>query len=85
MKKIVDLKERHYEDYGKYDDAPADFEDALDNYEKVLDIIGEIAGVTINENAESVDATGAKVVNDHVVYAEGTAENIEKLKNAKKI
>lgn len=82
MKKIVDLKERHYEDYGKYDDAPADFEDALDNYEKVLDIIGEIAGVTIDENAESVDATGAKVVNDHVVYAEGTAENIEKLKNA---
>ncbi|MCF8332226.1 MAG: acyl-CoA dehydrogenase family protein [Bacteroidales bacterium] len=82
MNKIVDLKERNYTEYGKYDDAPADFEDAQDNFEKVLDIIGEIAGETIAENAESVDTDGAKVVNDHVVYAKGTAENIDKLSNA---
>ncbi|MCF8218848.1 MAG: acyl-CoA dehydrogenase family protein [Bacteroidales bacterium] len=82
MKKIVELKERNFEDYETYDDAPKDFEDALDNFEKVLDIIGEIAGDTIAENAEDVDATGAKVVDNHVEYAEGTKENIEKLKNA---
>ncbi|MFO8086370.1 MAG: acyl-CoA dehydrogenase family protein [Bacteroidales bacterium] len=82
MKKIVALKERHFEDYGTYDDAPSDYEDAQDNYEKILEIIGEISGNTIAENAESVDAEGAKVVNDHVVYAKGTEENIEKLKNA---
>ncbi|MGM0613180.1 MAG: acyl-CoA dehydrogenase family protein [Bacteroidota bacterium] len=82
MKKIVELKERNFEDYETYDDAPKDFEDALDNFEKVLDIIGEISGDTIAENAEDVDATGAKVVDNHVEYAEGTKENIEKLKNA---
>ncbi len=82
MKKIVDLKERNFEEYGKYDDAPRDFEDALDNYDKVLEIIGEIAGGTIAENAEAVDASGAKVVDNHVQYAPGTEENIEKLKNA---
>ena len=79
MKKIVELKERNFEDYETYDDAPKDFEDALDNFEKVLDIIGEISGDTIAENAEDVDATGAKVVDNHVEYAEGTKENIEKM------
>ncbi|MFW6019580.1 MAG: acyl-CoA dehydrogenase family protein [Bacteroidales bacterium] len=82
MEKIVDLKERNFEDYETYDDAPKDFEDALDNFEKVLEIIGEISADTIAENAEEVDATGAKVVNNHVEYAPGTTENIEKLKNA---
>ncbi len=82
MKKIVELKERNFEEYGKYDDAPRDYEDAMDNYEKVLEIIGEIAADTIAENAEAVDASGAKVVNNHVQYAPGTEENIEKLKNA---
>lgn len=82
MKKIVELKERNFKDYETYDDAPKDFEDALDNFEKVLEILGEISGDTIAENAEDVDETGAKVVDNRVEYAEGTKENIEKLKNA---
>ncbi len=82
MKKITLLKEKHFEDFGKYDDAPEDHEDALDNYEKVLEVIGEIAGDTIAPNAEEVDATGAKVVDDRVVYAPGTEENINKIRQA---
>ncbi len=42
MEKIVALKERNYADKAKYDYAPVDFEDAMDNYDKVLEIIGEI-------------------------------------------
>ena len=42
MRKIVELKERNFVDAESYDYAPVDFEDAMDNYERVLDIVGEI-------------------------------------------
>ncbi len=82
MKRIVDLKERGYEDKDKFDYAPVDFEDAMDSYDKVLDIVGDIAGNIIGPNAESVDHEGPSVVNGKVQYARGTRENLEALKNA---
>ena len=44
MKKIVALKENNFEDKDKFDYAPLDFEDAMDSYDKVLEIVGEICG-----------------------------------------
>lgn len=82
MHKIVDLKERGFEDKDKFDYAPVDFEDAMDSYEKVLEIIGEISGDIIAPNAESVDHEGPKVVDGHVIYAKGTTENLEALRKA---
>ena len=82
MKRIVELKERGYADKGKYDYAPVDFEDAMDSYRRVMDICGEICGDVIAPNAEGVDHEGPKVVDDHVVYAPGTAQNIEALNKA---
>ena len=82
MKKIVELKERGFEDKDKYDYAPVDFEDAIDNYNRVMEILGEVCGEVIAPNAEGVDHEGPKVVDDHVVYAPGTAENIEALNKA---
>lgn len=82
MKKIVDLKERNYQDKDSYDYAPRDFEDALDSYDKVLEIVGEICGEIIAENAEKVDQEGAKIVNNRVVYAKGTRENHDALTKA---
>jgi 3-(methylthio)propanoyl-CoA dehydrogenase len=82
MKKIVDLKERNYQDKDSYDYAPRDFEDALDSYDKVLEIVGEICGDIIAENAEKVDQEGAKIINNRVVYAKGTRENHEALTKA---
>jgi len=70
MKKCVDLKENNYADKGKYDYAPADFEDALDSYDRVLEIVGEICGNIIAPNAEEVDAVGPKIVNNEVVSDE---------------
>ena len=75
MKKIVALKERNYADKEKYDIAPRDFEDAIDNYDKVLEIIGEISGEIIAPNAEGVDKEGPQVVNNRVIYASGTQQN----------
>ncbi|MDA3819497.1 MAG: acyl-CoA dehydrogenase family protein [Candidatus Delongbacteria bacterium] len=82
MKKIVRLKENNYKDASEYDYAPADFEDAMDSYEKVLEIIGDISGNVIAENAESVDQEGAHHKGDRVYYAKGTQENHDKLAQA---
>ncbi|MDD3320023.1 MAG: Acyl-CoA dehydrogenase C-terminal domain-containing protein [Paludibacter sp.] len=82
MKKIVDLKERNFADKDKYDYASRDFEDAVDNYEKVLEIIGGICNDIIAPNAESVDHEGPQVENSRVIYARGTQENHEALMQA---
>lgn len=82
MRKIVTLKERDYTDAEKYDYAPMDYEDAIDSYDRVLDIVGDVCGTTIAENAESVDQEGPKVVDGHVEYAPGTVENLDKCRKA---
>ncbi len=82
MKKIVALKERNYVEKDKYDIAPRDFEDAIDNYDKVLEIIGEISGEIIAPNAEGVDKEGPQVINNRVKYASGTQQNQEALTQA---
>ncbi|PRZ00345.1 acyl-CoA dehydrogenase family protein [Marinilabilia salmonicolor] len=82
MKKIVALKENDFEDKDKFDYAPLDFEDAMDSYEKVLEIVGEISGDIVAPNAEGVDAEGPKIENNEVVYAKGTQENLDALVKA---
>ena len=82
MEKIVRLKEREYSFTKEFDFAPMDFEDAVDNYDRVLEVVGDICGNIVAENAESIDAEGPQVVNGHVIYARGTQENIEALNKA---
>lgn len=82
MRKIVELKERNFADAEKYDYAPFDFDDAMDSYEKVLEIAGEISGDIVAPNAEEVDHEGPHVVDGHVVYAKGTQKNLDALVKA---
>lgn len=82
MRKIIELKERNYTDAEKYDYAPFNFDDAMDSYEKVLEIAGEISGDIVAPNAESVDHEGPHVVDGRVVYAEGTQKNLDALVKA---
>jgi len=82
MKKIVSLRERDFADKSKYDYAPMDFEDAMDSYEKVLEIVGEICGDIVAPNAEGVDAEGPKIVDNAVVYAPGTQQNLDAIVKA---
>lgn len=82
MRKIVELKERNFADAKSYDYAPVDFEDAMDNYERVLDIVGEICGNTIAENAESVDHEGASCSDGHAHYASATEQNLDVCRKA---
>ncbi len=82
MEKIVALKERNFADADKYDYAPQDYADAQDSYDKVLEIVGEICGDVIAENAEDVDHNGPRVENGRVIYAEGTARNLDACRKA---
>jgi len=82
MRKIVELKERNFADAEKFDYAPLNFDDAMDSYDKVLEIVGEICGGTIAENAENVDHEGPHVENGRVIYADGTKENLDLCRKA---
>lgn len=82
MQKIVELKERNFADADKFDYAPLNFEDAMDSYDKVLEIVGEICGGKIADNAEDVDHQGPRVENNRVIYADGTQENLDLCRKA---
>ncbi len=82
MEKIVALKERNYTQANEFDYAPQNFEDAMDNYDKVLEVVGEICGTTIAENAEDVDHQGPRVENNRVIYADGTQRNLDACRKA---
>lgn len=82
MEKIVQLKERNFTEKAEFDFAPMDFEDAMDSYDKVLEVVGEICGEVISPNSEGVDAQGPEVINGRVKYADGTQLNIDALNKA---
>ena len=77
MKRIVELKERNYADNGKYDYAPQNFEDAIDSYDRVFDLAGDVCANVIAPNAESVDAEGPRCENGRMIYASKTKENLD--------
>ncbi len=82
MKEIVALRERDYTQSEKFDYAPLDFEDAMDSYERVLEVIGEICGDIIAHNAKDVDLEGPHHENGRVRYASGTEVNLKALNQA---
>ncbi|MBR1626079.1 MAG: acyl-CoA dehydrogenase family protein [Bacteroidales bacterium] len=82
MDEIIKLKERNFSDYGQFDYAPKDIEDAKDSYNRVLSLIGEISGDVLDVNAESVDLQGVRIENNAIIYADGTKENHKALTDA---
>ena len=82
MKRIVDLKERDYADKDAFEDAPVSYEDALENYKRMLDITGDVAANIIEPNSESVDLEGPHLKNGRMLYASKTVENIEATRQA---
>ena len=77
MQRIVELKERNYADKDVYADAPQDYADAMDSYDRILDVVGDIMENVVAPNAEAVDAEGPHCENGRVRYAEKTYENLE--------
>ncbi|MBQ2073570.1 MAG: acyl-CoA dehydrogenase family protein [Bacteroidaceae bacterium] len=77
MQRIVELKERNYADKDVYADAPQDYADAMDSYDRILDVVGDIMENVVAPNAEAVDAEGPHCENGRVRYAEKTYQNLQ--------
>ena len=82
MKRIVELRERDFAEKDQYAYAPQDHEDAMDSYDRVLEVVGEICGDIIAPNAKGVDREGATCRDGHVHYASGTEQNLDALRKA---
>lgn len=82
MKRIVDLKERNYADKDKFEDAPVDYEDAIENYKRILEITGDVCANIIAPNSEDVDLEGPHLENGRMIYASKTYENLDATRKA---
>ena len=82
MKRIVELKERNFADKAQFDDAPVDYDDAIENYKRFLDITGDVAANIIEPNSESVDLEGPHLENGRMIYASKTFENLDATRKA---
>ncbi len=83
MKRLVELREKNYEDAQKgIDYAPVDFEDTIENYRRILEITGDVAANVIEPNSESVDLEGPHLENNRMIYASKTKENLEVTRKA---
>ncbi len=81
--KLAEIIEENFRFAEEFDHAPANAEDAIQNYDMVLDSLGELNGDFIAPRAEGVDREGNTLNEDGTVsYAKGTAENLEKLAQA---
>ena len=79
---IVNMIEDNYEESKKFNYAPINYEDAIENYKKVLEVVGDIAGNFVAPRAADVDHEGAQHKDGKVSYAKGTQENLEMLSKA---
>ena len=82
VQKIVKLKEDNFKQSEEFDFAPLNHDDAIDTYEKILEIVGDICANTIATNAESVDIEGPHIEDNEVIYAKGTTEDYKALYDA---
>ncbi len=82
MKRIVELKERNFADKDTFEDAPVDYNDAIDNYNHLLEIMGDITANIMEPNSESVDLEGPHLVDKRMVYASKTYENLDATRKA---
>ena len=79
MEKVVAVKEKDFAEAGQHPEAPATAEEAVNQYDMVMNLVGEIASDVIAPNAEEVDHLGPKLENGRVQYAPGTRRNLDAL------
>ncbi len=83
LAQLAGLCEEGYRFAQEFDYAPGDADEAVQNYEMVLDALGELSADFIAPRAESVDREGNQLNEDGTVTrAKGIAEALEKLAQA---
>ncbi len=75
MREIIALREKNYTEKESVNHAPANFEEAIKQYDSTLNILGGICADTIAKNAAAVDQQGASCKDGRVSYAEGMQED----------
>jgi alkylation response protein AidB-like acyl-CoA dehydrogenase len=79
---IIELKEGNFTDKDKFSYAPKTITDAMDSYNRILDIVGDISGNIIEPLAAESDEEGAHYEKGEVTYAKGTQIALEALTKA---
>ena len=82
MEEIVALRENDYKQAEQFDFAPENYEDAMDNYKRVMEVIGEITGERIAPRSRQVDEEGPYFKDGVVKYHPLTDKNLKDLKDA---
>ncbi len=82
LQEIIRLQEQEFEEKEADPYAPEDAADAMDNYRRVLHLLGEIAGEFIEPRAEETDLEGSTLVDGKVIYSKGIAEALKRLAQA---
>ncbi len=82
LREAVSLREDGYKEAQRFDHAPADYEDAIDNYSRILTVIGDITGERIASRSRQVDEEGPHFENNKVTYHPLTQKNIKDLTDA---
>jgi len=77
LKEIVRLREGDFSQAKEYPYAPENMDDALDNYRRVLSLLGGICGDFVAPRAEGVDQEGPHYCDGKVDYPKGICESIE--------
>ena len=72
LEEVVGLLEDDYRQASEYPHAPCDYEDAVANYRKVLEMVGAIAGDFIAPRAADVDREGVLLKDGKVDMVVGT-------------
>jgi len=84
LEPLVRLRERDFVEASEYDYAPEDVADALDNYARTLDLVGEVAGETIAPLSAEIDEEGSHLCPEdgRVRYAAGLRKALDALGRA---
>ena len=83
LRKMAVICEDGFKFSSEFDYAPADADEAIQNYGMVLDSLGQLAGDFIAPRAEDVDREGNTLSEDgSVTYAKGVVESLEKFAQA---
>ena len=82
LEEVVRIREKDYTEHSKYPFAPRDYEDARDNFRRILEVVGDIAGNFVAERAREVDALGSTFEAGEVTYAKGLEEALHRLNQA---
>ena len=79
LDEVVSVREHGYTECQKYDEAPVDYADALDNFERVLTVLGDIAGERIAPRSRQIDEEGPKFEDGVVTYHPLTQKNLQEM------